>query len=261
MKKLLFALPVLIAGLFFFSCVSSEQESTPVEEKTDTEETTEEIQEPEPTISYEYKIITESDNTYYLDSEIHYPQFPNNDSLNKAVENSLLETYRRVLQTAKTDWEEENEARRMSLAEQPDSESSDYIMPAFEYFGSLEQIAETDSLLSLTFDEYTYLGGAHGSPCIVTLNYSKEENRPVSISEVTGMTLDEISYLCYDVLLERLSSDGFTDLQWLQTGTEPVPENFSTFALTEDGKYFIVYFNPYQVAPYAYGTLSVMIEL
>ena len=45
----------------------------------------------------------------------------------------------------------------------------------------------------------------------------------------------------------------------VEAGTAPEEENFSTFLLEEDG--LTVYFNPYQVGPWAAGVVTVTLPL
>ena len=238
MKKHLFALPLFVAGLFLCSCASVKTEPQPSPEQKITEKPV--------TFDYEYKSQKISER--WLESEIKYPVFENNDALNKAIKQEILSGYDNVLKNAESDWNNQFSNRN------PDEKSF-----AYEYYGNTEKITSSEKLFCIVFDEYIYYGGAHGSPSKITLCFSKEKNRKLSISEASGISLQEISRLCYDTLLTRMSEEEFSDLSWLQEGTDPIEENYESFYI--ENNILTIYFNPYQVGPYALGTLAVQIEL
>lgn len=251
MKKLLFALPLLFAGLILFSCGTTKPV---VEEKPEISQEETDIENENP-LTCEYKVVTKSDSSYYLQYELEYPEFTNNPMLNNAIQNDFLNPFKKLTVSTKKEWDEENQIR---MEENPESY---YTPSAYEYVLSLNQVLESDDFFTLIFDEYTYLGGAHGSPMTRTINYSKKENKVLTISEATGMSLEKISRLCYDCLLSSMEEYDLNDIDWIQNGTEPIEENFETFAITDEGRTLTVYFNPYQIAPYAWGILAVKIEL
>ncbi|MCQ2586167.1 MAG: DUF3298 and DUF4163 domain-containing protein [Treponema sp.] len=238
MKKHLFALPLFAAVFFLYSCASVKKEAQPAPEPPI----------PEKPVTFDYEIKTKKSSTRYLESEIKYPVFENNDALNKAVKQEILSGYDNVLKNAESDWNEQ------FFEKSPDDRTI-----AYEYFGSPEKIISTEKLFCIVFDEYIYYGGAHGSPQKITLCFSKKNNKKLSITQASGLSLEEISRLCYETLLSMMAEDEFSDLAWLQEGTEPMEENYECFYI--ENNILTVIFNPYQVAPYAYGTLAVQIEL
>lgn len=238
MKKHLFALPLFAAGLFLYSCASVKTEPQPAPEPQITEKPV--------TFDYEFKTLKTSKR--WLESEIKYPVFNNNDTLNKAVKQEILSGYDNVLKNAEADWNDQFFNRN------PDENSI-----AYEYYGSPEKIISSGKLFCIVFDEYIYYGGAHGSSNKITLCFSKGKNKKLSIQEASGISLEEISRLCYDTLLTRMAEEEFSDLSWLQEGTDPIEENYESFYI--ENNILTIYFNPYQVGPYALGTLAVQIEL
>lgn len=243
MKKQLFALPLFAAGLLIFSCATSKGNETPVETETATEQIVRE------TYNFTYSMETRKDTLKYLDYEVQYPVFDNNKVLNKAIKENSLIPLTNMIESAEPEWEELFIAR-----------GTDQMFP-FEYFESVEEVIESEKYISIVSDHYTYTGGAHGYPMKKTINYSKEENKILSISEAAGMSLEKISRLCYECLLSSMEEYDLNDIDWVQNGTDPIEENFEAFAITDEGKTLTVYFNPYQVAPYAWGILAVKIEL
>ena len=246
MKNHLFALPIIMSVFLFNSCLSLKSALiSPFGKKS-----------PEDLQSFEYKMLNEKDSKYYLEYKISYPEFINNDVLNSEIKDTILSSFKKTLSTAKNDWNAQNEIRKITFyPEEPEP------MPPFEYLGSTEHINITPNYVSIIFDEYIYLGGAHGSPVKESINYSKSQNKILSIEELSGLSLNRISRLCYDSLLTSLSKEKFSDLDWVQNGTEPISENYQVFTISEDEKTLTVYFTNYQVAQYSYGILAVKIEL
>jgi len=236
MKKHLIALPLFSAGLLFFSCQTTKPE--PVQEPAP-------VVEPVPeTINFDYQIHKEQASLEYIQWDYEYPEFTNNKILNSAVNECVQDYFKAVKLSAKESWDE----------------NTGYRVP-FEFYNTIEEYNDTPNFISIRMDQYSYMGGAHGSPEKATINYDKNKNKLASITEVSGLSLEEISRLCYDTLLSMMAENEISDIQWIQNGTEPIEENFQVFTISKDEKYLTIFFNPYQVAPYAMGVLAVSIEL
>jgi len=119
-----------------------------------------------------------------------------------------------------------------------------------------------ENAISICFDIYPYLGGAHGMLYYSTINFDPEKIKTVEIGELFKEGYDYysvISEYCRDSLAMQVSDMGFEpDMNLLKNGTDPGnKENFRNFLATPRG--LMVKFLPYQVAPYAVGGLSVTI--
>ena len=101
----------------------------------------------------------------------------------------------------------------------------------------------TPSVLSIVWKTASYTGGAHGNL------YDVFENLDTA--------LDVMSRYCTKALTKSLG-DMYND-DMLRSGTAPEAENFSSFALTPEG--IRIFFQPYQVAPWAAGSQVVDIPL
>jgi hypothetical protein len=106
--------------------------------------------------------------------------------------------------------------------------------------------------VSFEFDTYTFTGGAHGMTFIHTLNYDLSKDSVVSLAELfTAPTyLDTLSLYCYVLLKDSLGHEAVEDM--LRAGTVAKPESFEKFQITPRGLQF--HFEPYAVAPYAWGS-------
>ena len=132
--------------------------------------------------------------------------------------------------------------------------------PPFELWGSYSVTAPSPAGLSITFEVWTYTGGAHGNLDVMTLNYSLLTGQRlglVDLFEDPDMALNLMSTWSYKELSRRLG--GMRQEQMLRTGLTPVPENFASLTLTPQG--VRINFQPYQVAPWAAGAQKVDMPL
>jgi hypothetical protein len=132
--------------------------------------------------------------------------------------------------------------------------------PPNELWGSYTVAAPSPAGLSLTFEIWTYTGGAHGNLDVLTLNYSLLTGQRlglVDLFEDPEAALRIMSDWAYKELSQRLG--GMRQEQTLRTGLTPVPENFASLTLVPQG--VRINFQPYQVAPWAAGAQKVTIPL
>lgn len=117
-----------------------------------------------------------------------------------------------------------------------------------------------ENYLSYVFYTSTYTGGAHPDNQIFTINYDITKNKIVTIEDI----IENESTLIYlsDESRKILKKNEYflknkSSFEMLIEGTTPTKENFKNFAYTENG--LIIYFEQYQVAPYAAGSFKVLI--
>lgn len=130
----------------------------------------------------------------------------------------------------------------------------------YELWGSYSVTSPSPAGLSITFEVWTYTGGAHGNLDVMTLNYSLLTGQRlglVDLFEDPDMALHLMSTWSYTELSRRLG--GMRQEQMLRTGLTPVPENFASLTLTPQG--VRINFQPYQVAPWAAGAQKVNMPL
>jgi len=116
------------------------------------------------------------------------------------------------------------------------------------------------NILSIAWEVSSYTGGAHGNREIVTMTYDLQ----------TGTLLDPLAFFADpNAALKAMSVYSRASLsntlgsmlveRMLHAGTEPSLENFSAITLTPSG--VRVYFQPYQIAPWASGSQIVDVPL
>ncbi|QTO39740.1 RsiV family protein [Desulfovibrio desulfuricans] len=132
--------------------------------------------------------------------------------------------------------------------------------PVPELWCSYSLSHPSDKALSITFEVWTYTGGAQGNLDIMTLNYSLLTGQRlglVDIFEDPDAALAIMSARSRRELFQRLG--GMRQEQYLRTGLNPVPENFASLTLTPSG--IRINFQPYQVAPGMAGAQKVEIPI
>lgn len=114
-------------------------------------------------------------------------------------------------------------------------------------------------ILSIVLDVTVfYAGAAHPGHYVITLAWDADRRRALRTDDLfeAGSAWAEV---LSEAAIPTLESDlgEMADPSWIAEGAGPDPENFKRWALVEEG--LIVFFDPYQVAPYAAGPQAVTI--
>lgn len=182
---------------------------------------------------YELKNLKESNDKYVID--IYYPQ-TSYDALNikiKSCIQNIVEDFKTVVGNASED---------------------DYILEiSFNYY-------EYENYISFAFNVFRETGGAHPNTNTFTINYDINNNVIVDITELTkryNNILDVFYNISYECLKndEKIIKYGNEDM--LEKGLEKKIENYMNFVFDKNG--IILFFNPYDVAPYVAGDFIVRI--
>lgn len=147
---------------------------------------------------------------------------------------------------------EQDRKELMSMREQsPDM--PEYV-PEMTLEGSIHGNGKVTGML---WKVYQYAGGAHGNLIVLSRNYVSSDGRPVGLRDLFRKP-DKALALMSGLARKKLLAQ---ELPWdmVEGGTTPEEDNFSTFLLEEDG--LTVYFNPYQVGPWAAGVIAVTLSL
>jgi hypothetical protein len=114
-------------------------------------------------------------------------------------------------------------------------------------------------LLSIVLDfSVYYAGAAHPGHYAITVVWDAGRGRALTTRDLFPATSAWEQVVSREAIpiLERDLGD-MADSSWIQEGAGPRAENFTRWALVEEG--LIVFFDPYQVAPYAAGPQAVTI--
>ncbi|MES2224931.1 MAG: DUF3298 domain-containing protein [Patescibacteria group bacterium] len=105
------------------------------------------------------------------------------------------------------------------------------------------------------FSIATYTGGAHGLSATKTFSFSPT-GQVINLSSLfTNQDKGLKAVAAY--VQQELKSRPNADLTAIEAGTEARAENFQNFVVTDKGITFT--FDPYQVAPYSAGTVTVSV--
>lgn len=104
----------------------------------------------------------------------------------------------------------------------------------------------------------SYTGGAHPNAYYTTVNFNFKDNEFLELKDIfikDSMWLDGLSYISTEKVVAKLGDNA--DLDWVNTGIGLDPANLNVWELNQ--KNLIITFNPYQVAPYAAGVITIEI--
>lgn len=90
-----------------------------------------------------------------------------------------------------------------------------------------------------------------------TFSFNKE-GQLLTISNVFTNAVQGLPAFATLVQKELLKKEG-TDADWVSDGAAPREENYSSFVITDDA--ITILFDPYQVAPYAFGAIDITIPV
>ena len=149
----------------------------------------------------------------------------------------------------------EREAFHENLAEWEPSEPG--WISTFDVDGSVLWAEPPILSIVLDFSVY-YAGAAHPGHYTITVVWDAERGRALTTRDVfrAGSDWEQVVSREAIPILERDLGE-MADPSWIQEGAGPLVENFTRWALVDEG--LALFFDPYQVAPYAAGPQAVTI--
>lgn len=118
---------------------------------------------------------------------------------------------------------------------------------------------QNEKLISIVSSRYSYTGGAHGNSSTVLLNFDVSNGELIHNDDlftdlVNVMQVAENQFKKEQNITstESLNEKGF----WFEDDKFHLPQNIGF-----SDKYLILYYNPYEIAPYAEGTFEVKIPI
>ena len=179
---------------------------------------------------------------------IHYPRFYGKQEINESIYKLVLEI-------------KENFLNAMSEAKMS-AENKEAGMK-FELNVEYNSFSYNQNIKSVQFEVRTYLGGAHDDINIITKIYNKEA-KEIELSELFQKDSDYLNILSqksreYLRENETLKQYDYFEEELFEEGTSPKEENFTNYVLKPEA--LTIFFAPYAIAPWAFGTISVDIPL
>jgi hypothetical protein len=200
--------------------------------------------------------LRESKNRFY-ETRIEYPQFEN---ASREWNESIAETVNAHFKEFQNNIEENWKARQDTLPEgepKPEFPEMPYL---FVVTWDSEQLNEDFVSFVLRIDSFE--GGANLRQEVQTFNYDFKSSQPVSLAslfpEEGEQYLSKISKYTRASLVSDLNEfSGGVPAEMIESGTEPVFENFKNFTFNDQAVIF--YFPKYQVAPGSFGEQKVVL--
>ena len=217
MKKITYILLAFVMAMAFTSCQTTKK-------------------------STKYQLKTLKENKDYTSTTIEYPEFYDYPEINKAIGSFITSNY----DTMKKEFAENNKW----WLEEGDL---DFVQGIHnEYYVDCPEMMITDYNISLIISEYVYLcGAAHGSTTYTSFNYDIASQSFKDITDIPWVDLEKLSAYCISSIKKLYYDDPDYEDDWIDDGAGPDIKNYSTFIY--DGNQLTIYFQEYQVAPYASG--------
>lgn len=155
------------------------------------------------------------------------------------------------------------QAREYSQLSGPQNTPELESLPPSTFHGDHEVLFLSPQLVSVRFTITTYMSGAaHPFNYTKGFNYNVAKKQQVTLDDVfkpNSSYIERLSERAISTLLiARANQQGNTvdqqQEEWIREGASPKKENFTNWAFSDN--LLIIYFNPYQVAPYAAGIIE-----
>jgi len=130
----------------------------------------------------------------------------------------------------------------------------------YEMKGEYSLVRASDKTVTVVWNVWAFTGGAHGMLDITTFTYDAVTGQPLDLQSLfsnVDSALNVFSAYSMAALSEKLGDMYVEDM--VKSGTSPDLDNFSAVAPTSDG--VRLFFQPYQVAPWAAGAQEVEVPL
>lgn len=250
MKK---SFTILLAAIFLVACQS--------ETKLETEQYS-----AEKTVY----LTEQQTDSLHMSFEIEMPTMLEVDSVLPLIQHNLLrnllgenyadmetpEAMANYMSVYETEYLSNNTQMRQEMIDNGDED----ILPAFceEQILSGRVLSVVSGIMSYSMEQYVYTGGAHGISNRFYFNYCLKTGKLLHDSD---LFVDDATEILMQLLREQLvaQTDELQQVDELYTSyyyvDRIVPNN--NFYLSEEGITYV--FNPYEIAPYAYGATEIFI--
>jgi len=202
--------------------------------------------------------VIKSDKLFHI--EVEYPQFETAaTSFNQTIANLISNKVDGFKKESLDNWKTKLETLS------PNQKVPSNPEVPFEFIASWQPTQLNNKYLSFVIKIYYFTGGAHGNEEIYAFNYGMLAKKEININDFLDSSqeaLKKISEISAQNIMSQLQSIGWKEDDNLKgmvnQGTAPVFENFKNFNFNNYN--LIIYFQKYQVAPGAAGSLTVTIS-
>ncbi|MBD3207840.1 MAG: DUF4163 domain-containing protein [Candidatus Nealsonbacteria bacterium] len=223
------------------------------------QEAAREASSPENSLAMSVRYIHEKDNFYNI--QVEYPQFNKTDSdFNDKISSLIAEKIDSFKKASKENYE----ARKETAP--PDNPVPETPPQPFDFIASWEPSQINDRYISFVIHMYYFVGGAHGANEIYTFNYDVQKKQEITISDFLNSSsspqaLESLAQLANQDVTSQLESRGLQVDDFLkemiEQGTAAEINNYKNFTFNNNS--LTIYFQQYQVAPGAAGSITVVL--
>ena len=209
---------------------------------------TEETKQKEP---LNYQVVGYSktvQDTLYYTIDYQYPFFKSkNDRLSGKL-NKLNERIKYFLDNAEITFWGVDAKGAINIKQESEASGK------YELMNRYEILDTTNQLISLKFETYSFTLGAHGSTSINTYNFNPETENTLSFTDIVELSSDTNLEKFNGLLLANFKNpyNCFTE-------GPKVDSKYEKFAISPN--YLIIYFEAYELGPYACGMAEIMISI
>lgn len=148
---------------------------------------------------------------------------------------------------------------QMAMVEYEYSVANNFPVRQFEAYVDFTVTYNQNCAISLYFDQYEYAGGAHGLTVRYSDTWNLQKSKRIDLNELFPSKIN-----CRDYVIDTINHQIENEItsgsnSYFENYSELVNENFkvNNFYLTNEG--VVVYFQQYDIAPYASGLPTFLI--
>lgn len=148
---------------------------------------------------------------------------------------------------------------QMAMVEYEYSVANNFPIRLFEAYIDFVVTYNQNCAISLYFDQYEYAGGAHGLTVRYSDTWNLQKSKRIDLSELFPHKSNYREYII-DMINQQIASEiASGNNPYFENYSELVNENFkaNSFYLTKEG--VVIYFQQYDIAPYATGLPTFLI--
>lgn len=222
MKRFNFLAFTLVFGLILMSCVS-QKSSTPG-----------------------VSSVRAMPSTDVYQADIDIPEIANEPELNTLLDNQVNSWFESFVSDAELN-----------------SQVAESMGQPFTFENQWKLTLNTNDCVSILLTSYQFTGGANGEDKLASITWNKLTDKVMQLEAFLPLVLPEpslesLAQMCRKELTVALVAENNPELlDMIDSGTEPVPENYDIFTISDQG--LTIYFEKYQVAPGSAGTQAVLL--
>ena len=199
------------------------------------------------------RVITKElkyDNTVVLKYNIEYPEIvgQNNISADK------FNRYNKYL-AIKLQKRAENELYQEAIELYKYNKENNYPIIQYEVYRTYEVTLNTNQIISLFIDEYTFTGGAHGNTIRTSQTWNMDIARMIELYELFRNPYFIINI--FKQVIEQINNE--KDI-YFENACCLVIDTFNPKSFYLTPNYIVVYFQQYDIAPYSSGIRTFNIQ-